>query len=140
MPGAFGRPVTKTFWGDMQLRSGASLHARIFGSYNGDLLDDLLAELGPIEATDMIIVNFGAWYPAFAWQVWPLTRRAGCPVSAKEHETIASLMMKDCRIAVLPLHTAHSNPSSDGAACWENAACTCAHDGTSKFEDLMTHA
>ena len=71
MPGAFGRPVTKNFWGDMQLRSGASLHARIFGSYNGDLLDDLLAELGPIEATDTIIVNFGAWYPAFAWQVCP---------------------------------------------------------------------
>ena len=69
MPGGFGRPVTKSFWGDMQLRSGASLHARIIGSYNGDLLDDLLAELGPIAATDMIIVNFGAWYPAFAWQV-----------------------------------------------------------------------
>lgn len=71
MPGGFGRPVTKSFWGDMQLRSGASLHARIIGSYNGDLLDDLLAELGPMQPTDMIIVNFGAWYPAFAWQVCP---------------------------------------------------------------------
>lgn len=71
MPGNFGRPVTKSFWGDVQLRSGASLHARIIGSYSGDLLDDLLAELSPIEPSDMIIVNFGAWYPAFAWQVCP---------------------------------------------------------------------
>ena len=72
MPGGFGRPITKSFWGDMVLQSGASLHARIIGSYNGNLLDDLLAEMGPIEPTDMIIVNFGAWYPAFAWQVCAL--------------------------------------------------------------------
>ncbi len=69
MPGNFGRPITKSFWGDMQLQSGGSLHARIFGSYNGELLDNLLEELAPIEATDIIIVNFGAWYPRFAWQV-----------------------------------------------------------------------
>ena len=69
MPGAFGRSVSKSFWGDMQLRSGARLHARVFGSYNGELLDDLLAELAPVQAADIIVVNFGAWYPAFAWQV-----------------------------------------------------------------------
>lgn len=69
MPGFNGRAVTKSFWGDMQLRWGASLHTRIFGSYNGELMDDLLGELAPIQATDVIIVNFGAWYPAFAWQV-----------------------------------------------------------------------
>ena len=71
MPGNFGRPITKSFWGDMQLQSGGSLHARIFGSYNGELMDTLLEELAPIEATDIIIVNFGAWYPRFAWQVGP---------------------------------------------------------------------
>ena len=71
MPGGFGRPVAKSFRGDVQLRSGASLHARIVGSYNGELLDDLLTELGPIQPSDTIIVNFGAWYPAFAWQVCP---------------------------------------------------------------------
>lgn len=69
MPGTFGRAVSKSFWGDLQLQSGASLHARIFGSYNGQLMDDLLDELAPIHASDIIIVNFGAWYPAFAWQV-----------------------------------------------------------------------
>ena len=77
MPGAFGRSVSKSFWGDMRLRSGASLHARIFGSYSGELLDDLLAELAPVQATDIIIVNFGAWYPAFAWQVRACIHRAG---------------------------------------------------------------
>ena len=71
MPGTFGRAVSKSFWGDLQLQSGASLHARIFGSYNGQLMDDLLDELAPIHASDIIIVNFGAWYPAFAWQVGP---------------------------------------------------------------------
>jgi hypothetical protein len=69
MPGIFGRAVSKSFWGDLQLQSGASLHARTFGSYNGQLMDDLLDELAPIHASDIIIVNFGAWYPAFAWQV-----------------------------------------------------------------------
>ncbi len=106
MPGSFRRPITKSFWGDLQLQSGASLHARIIGSYNGDLLDDLLAELGPLEPSDMIIVNFGAWYPAFAWQVGPNWASSKCSLSCntafKQWLTWTGLW--ELRLTIVHLH------------------------------------
>ena len=90
MPGVFGRSVSKSFWGDIQLLSGASLHARIFGSYSGELLDDLLAELAPVHATDVVIVNFGAWYPAFAWQVRACSHRAGAVLTHMSSQKAAA--------------------------------------------------
>lgn len=69
MPGYFGKYVNKQFWGELQLVSGASVHARIFGSFSSILLEDLLTELGPLTERDVIITNFGAWYPRFVKQV-----------------------------------------------------------------------
>ncbi|CAL8467102.1 g6638 [Coccomyxa elongata] len=68
MPGYPGKYVSKQFWGELQLVSGASVHARIFGSFSSILLEDLLTELGPLTERDVIITNFGAWYPRFVKQ------------------------------------------------------------------------
>ena len=68
-PGFPGKLVEKIHWGDVRLKSGASVHARIMGSYNAELIDDVLSELGPLNDNDVVIVNFGAWYPRFAMQV-----------------------------------------------------------------------
>ncbi len=69
MPGYPGRHITKIFWGDLELRSGARLHARIFGSFSRELLEDVLAELPPLAASDIIVANFGAWYPRLQVEV-----------------------------------------------------------------------
>lgn len=69
MPGYPGKYVSKQFWGELQLVSGARVHARIFGSFSSILLEDLLTELGPLTERDVIITNFGAWYPGFVKQV-----------------------------------------------------------------------
>jgi hypothetical protein len=69
MPGYPGKYVSKQFWGDISLSSGANVHARIFGSFSGVLLEDLLAEMPPLTQDDVIITNFGAWYPRFVKQV-----------------------------------------------------------------------
>ena len=69
MPGYPGKYVSKQFWGDLSLASGATVHARIFGSFSGVLLEDLLAEMPPLTQNDVIIANFGAWYPRFVKQV-----------------------------------------------------------------------
>ncbi len=69
MRGGGGKYVNKQFWGELQLVSGASVHARIFGSFSSILLEDLLTELGPLTERDVIITNFGAWYPRFVKQV-----------------------------------------------------------------------
>lgn len=69
MPGYPGKHVSKQFWGDIQLAGGGSLHARIFGSFSGMLLEDLLAELAPLIQDDVIVTNFGAWYPQFVKKV-----------------------------------------------------------------------
>ena len=49
----------------MKLKNGGEIHARCFGRFNGTLWDDIFAELGPVTERDVIIVNFGAWYPRF---------------------------------------------------------------------------
>ena len=68
-PGFPGKLVEKIYWGDVRLKRGGSVHARIMGSYNAELIDDVLSELGPLSDRDVVIVNFGAWYPRFAMQV-----------------------------------------------------------------------
>ena len=49
----------------MKLKNGGELIARCFGRFNGTLWDDVFAEIGPLNERDVIIVNFGAWYPRF---------------------------------------------------------------------------
>ena len=67
--------MEKIYWGDLGLRGGGRVHARIVGSYSAELIDDILAELGPLTDSDVVVANFGAWYPRFAMQV-----RAACSV------------------------------------------------------------
>lgn len=69
MAGFFGPHITKQMWADVELKSGGSLHARLFGSFSRQLVEDVLAELPPLTASDVIVVNFGAWYPRFERQV-----------------------------------------------------------------------
>ena len=68
-PGFPGKSVEKIYWGDLRLRGGGRVHARIVGSYSAELIEDILSELGPLTARDVVVVNFGAWYPRFAVQV-----------------------------------------------------------------------
>ena len=86
MPGAFSKMSKKhkeatgkkplvqsaeSFWRSsivlrqVKLKNGGEIHARCFGRFNGTLWDDIFAELGPVTERDVIIVNFGAWYPRF---------------------------------------------------------------------------
>ena len=57
----------------MKLGNGGEIHVRCFGRYNASLWDDIFAELPPLTAQDVIIINFGAWYPRFNFnepRVW----------------------------------------------------------------------
>jgi hypothetical protein len=38
---------------------------RSFGTYNPQLWDDVFSDFAPLTAKDVILVNFGAWYPRF---------------------------------------------------------------------------
>ena len=49
----------------MKLKDGGEIHVRCFGRYNSSLWDDVMAELPALTEQDVIIVNFGAWYPRF---------------------------------------------------------------------------
>ena len=49
----------------MKLRDGGEIHVRCFGRYNSTLWDDVMAELPALTEQDVIIINFGAWYPRF---------------------------------------------------------------------------
>ena len=49
----------------MKLKNGGEIHVRCFGRYNSSLWDDVFAELPTLTERDVIIVNFGAWYPRF---------------------------------------------------------------------------
>lgn len=51
----------------VKLRNGGELLTRCFGRYNGSLWDDVFAEIGPLTENDVIIANFGAWYPRFSY-------------------------------------------------------------------------
>lgn len=38
---------------------------RSFGTFNGTLWDDVFSDFAPITEKDVIMVNFGAWYPRY---------------------------------------------------------------------------
>ncbi|CAL5228102.1 g11175 [Coccomyxa viridis] len=59
------RHILKQYWADVKLGNGGEIHVRCFGRYNASLWDDVFAELPPLTAQDVIIINFGAWYPRF---------------------------------------------------------------------------
>lgn len=49
----------------MKLKNGGEIIVRCFGRYNSSLWDDVFAELPLLTDRDVVIVNFGAWYPRF---------------------------------------------------------------------------
>ena len=49
----------------MDLSKGGRVILRGFGRFNLTLWDEVIAELAPITAADVILVNFGAWYHRF---------------------------------------------------------------------------
>ena len=50
---------------DVKLKNGGEVHVRCFGRYNSSLWDDVFAELPTLTERDVIVINFGAWYPRF---------------------------------------------------------------------------
>lgn len=44
---------------------GGQVIIRSFGTYQAQLWDDIFAEFAPLTERDVILVNFGAWYPRF---------------------------------------------------------------------------
>ena len=38
---------------------------RAYGRFNLSLWDDVMAEFQPLTEEDVIVVNFGAWYPRY---------------------------------------------------------------------------
>ena len=40
---------------------------RDVGIFNDTLMRELLEELGQLKETDVVLVNWGAWYPRFTW-------------------------------------------------------------------------
>jgi len=58
-------PSLLLYRAEVQLKSRGEIMVRCFGRYNSSLWDDVFAELPQLTARDIIIVNFGAWYPRF---------------------------------------------------------------------------
>eukprot|EP00884_Botryococcus_braunii_P000146 jgi/Botrbrau1/10131/Bobra.0191s0004.1 len=60
--------------GDIQLEDGGSVHYRGFGVLNLTLWDDMITEFeeqyGRLTENDVIMFNFGAWYPRFRQNDW----------------------------------------------------------------------
>ena len=53
----------------------AQVIVRDVGIFNDTLMRDLLEELGQLKESDVVLVNWGAWYPRFTWgatEVWGL--------------------------------------------------------------------
>eukprot|EP00884_Botryococcus_braunii_P017926 jgi/Botrbrau1/4817/Bobra.0325s0036.1 len=59
------RPILKQFVGTSTWRTGASVHIRSFGQFNLTLWDLVMSEFGHLTERDVLMVNFGAWYPRF---------------------------------------------------------------------------
>lgn len=57
----------KQFVGEFLLGSGARVYLRDFGVYNQTLFDDILSDFAPLRASDVLVLNWGAWYPRFAF-------------------------------------------------------------------------
>lgn len=53
--------------GEFQLSTGAQVYVRDFGVYNQTLFDDVLSDFAPLRSTDVLLLNWGAWYPRFSW-------------------------------------------------------------------------
>ncbi len=53
--------------GEFQLESGGQVVVRDFGVYNQSLFDDVLSDFAPLRSSDVLIVNWSAWYPRFSW-------------------------------------------------------------------------
>ena len=45
--------------------SGRKVACRSFGTYESRLWDDVFSEFEPLTSDDIILVNFGAWYPKY---------------------------------------------------------------------------
>jgi len=45
--------------------SGSKVACRSFGTYESRLWDDVFSEFKPLTSDDIILVNFGAWYPKY---------------------------------------------------------------------------
>ena len=56
---------TFTCRADVKLNNGGEIHVRCFGRYKSSLWDEVFAELPTLTEIDVIIINFGAWYPRF---------------------------------------------------------------------------
>ena len=67
--GQEGRPFNcstrKTVPRKPECMGGSQVIIRSFGTYQAQLWDDIFAEFAPITEKDVILVNFGAWYPRF---------------------------------------------------------------------------
>eukprot|EP00884_Botryococcus_braunii_P007792 jgi/Botrbrau1/17013/Bobra.49_2s0071.1 len=61
------KPILKQFLGDLHLHGNGSVHLRSFGQFNLSLWDDTLREFeqayGKLTPRDIVMFNFGAWYP-----------------------------------------------------------------------------
>ncbi len=78
----------KQFVGEFLLDSGARVYLRDFGVYNQTLFDDILSDFAPLRATDVLVLNWGAWFPRFAWNsnevgLSPLTALVSSEVQPK---------------------------------------------------------
>ncbi len=40
---------------------------RDVGIFNDTLMRELIEELGQLKGTDIVLINWGAWYPRFTW-------------------------------------------------------------------------
>ena len=45
--------------------SSRKVACRSFGTYESRLWDDVFSEFAPLTSDDIILVNFGAWYPKY---------------------------------------------------------------------------
>lgn len=54
------------FVGNFSMEGGGEVHVRCFGIFNLTLWDDVMEEFQPLTRNDVIMVNFGAWYPRFS--------------------------------------------------------------------------
>ncbi|EIE21588.1 hypothetical protein COCSUDRAFT_66960 [Coccomyxa subellipsoidea C-169] len=72
-----GLHVKKKFVGDFLLDNGLHVFLRSFNVFNLTLWDDVMKPFGELQADDILVVNFGAWYPRYSvldphhpWPAW----------------------------------------------------------------------
>ncbi len=57
--------IPRQYIGQFEMASGAQVYLRAFGRFNLTLWDDVMAEFEPLTERDVIVFNFGAWYPRY---------------------------------------------------------------------------